>query len=403
MRIAFISFEFPPFIVGGAGVYARNMSIELAKLGHQVFVFTPQIDNLENDKYIFSNIKIRRISINRALPFKALQFWLHLPSAIKEEENENKFDIIHFNAFSYWFLKTRLSKASHVITVHHLVTDALKNNNPSLTSRFRDMSGETSLFIPFIEKRCIGCADKIITISNFTKKQIIKTYRISPNKIEVIYNGIDMNGYSFNKAELEETKKLFNIPQKPIILFVGRVDDQRKGLDMLMRSFKIVLEKINSILLIVGKGDQTKARTLAITLGIQDNVFFTGFVDEITLKKCYALCDVYAVPSRLEGFGLTILEAMAAGKPVVATNVGAIPEIIKNGENATLVQLDDIFDFANSLYSYINNGSLAESITDKNKIYIQNTYNWGMNALATQRIYMALINSNRYNSSNGFE
>jgi len=335
MRVAFVTFEYPPFIGGGAGIYATNVTRELAELGHEVTVFTPQIGSIES----FSDnekLKVCRIALNDNLPFKALQFWVKLPEAIMEAESGNKFDIIHFNGLSYWFVKNKLSMAPHVVTIHHLVTDAIKCNNMSLISRFMDISGENNFLMSFIEKRCVKCADKIISVSKFTKKQIVENYKLNPEKINVIYNGIELKEQTFTKQELEELKKQFNIPQEPVVLFVGRVADPRKGLDLLLKSFKNVLEKIDSILLVVGKGDQTEARTLSMSLGIQDYVIFTGFVDESTLKKCYALCDVYVIPSRLEGFGLTILEAMAAGKPVIATDVGAIPEII--GDYGVLVR-----------------------------------------------------------------
>ena len=166
MRIAFITFEYPPFIIGGAGIYAANITHEFGKLGHQVIVFTPEINGSEEK--CNSNVEIRRIKINKRFPFKALQFWLRLPNVIREAENDNKFDVIHFNGISYGFLKTRISRAPQVVTIHHLVRDAIQSNNLSLISRIRDISGENSLFIPFIEKRCIKCADRIIAVSNFT-------------------------------------------------------------------------------------------------------------------------------------------------------------------------------------------------------------------------------------------
>lgn len=339
-----MTFEYPPFIIGGAGIYAVNITRELAKLVDHMVVFCPLVDCFEETpkKYCninnnINNIMIKEIKVDKRLPFKALQFWLRLPKAVKEvEKDSGKFDVIHFNSISYWFLKKKLSRAPHIITIHHLVADTIKSNKPSLISRIRDIGGENNIFLPFIEKRCIVCADKIIAVSEFTKTRIISNYKVPSKKIEVIYNGIDPTGYIFTKEELEQTKRQFNLDEKPVILFVGRVDDPRKGLDSLLKAFEKVLREIDAKLIVVGKGDQTEAKYLAKSLKILKNVVFTGFIDDITLKKYYVLSDVYVCPSRLEGFGLTILEAMAAGKPVIATDVGAIPEII--GEAGVLVE-----------------------------------------------------------------
>jgi len=389
MRIAFITFEYPPFIIGGAGICATNITREIAKLGNQVIVFTPKINNLE-EKCNINNLEIRRIKVNKRLPFRALQFWLCLPKAIKEAETGDRFDIIHFNGISYWFLKKRISKAPHVLTVHHLVKDAIRVNNPSLISRIRDIGGENGFFVPYVEKRCIKYADKFIADSNFTKRRIIETYKVPSDKIEVVYNGIDLNGYTFTKEELKETKKQFNLTEKPIILFVGRVDDPRKGLDLLLKASKKVLKKFDAKLLVVGKEDQSKARRLTNSLGISKNVVFTGFLDEVTLKKCYVLCDIYVCPSRLEGFGLTILEAMAAGKPIVATNVGAIPEIITNGENGILVAVNDLDEMSNAICTFLQDKMLVENIGKRTANYVKERFSWKKSAKEIERLYMQL-------------
>jgi len=389
MKIAFITFEYPPFIIGGAGIYAVNITFELAKLGHQVVVFTPEINDLE-ERCGINNLEIRRVKINKRLPFKALQFWLRLPTAVKKAENENRFDIIHLNGISYWFLKKRLSKASQVITIHHLVKDAIRNNNLDLISRVRGISGENSLFIPYIEKRCLYSADKVIAVSNFTKKQITKNYKINPSKVEVVYNGIDLDGYAFTQKELRETKKQLNLPEKPIILFVGRVDDPRKGLDLLLRALKKVLERVGAVLLVVGKGDQTEVRKLANSLGISRNVIFAGFVDGATLKKCYALCDMYVCPSRLEGFGLTVLEAMAAGKPVIATKAGAVSELVKNGENGILVELNDIDGISNTICTFLQDKRLMKNAGGRNTNYVKEKFSWEKSAKEIEQLYIGL-------------
>jgi glycosyltransferase involved in cell wall biosynthesis len=386
MRIAFITFEYPPFINGGAGIYALNVTQELSELGHNVVVFTPDIFD-ENLMSKFDNLEIQKVPVNRELPFKALQFWLRLPKEIKKAERKQRFDIIHFNSISYWFLKKRLSKAKHILTVHHLVIDAIKNNNLSLISRIKDVGGENGVFIPFIERRCLSCADKIIAVSQFTKKQIIDYYGINYNKIEVIYNGISSSEYLFSEDEIITAKKQLTVSTAPIILFVGRIDDPRKDLAFLLKSMKKVLENMNVTLLVVGKGDRAESTKLIDSLGISDNVIFTGFVDETTLKCYYSLCDIYICPSKLEGFGLTILEAMIAGKPVIATKVGAIPEILNESINGIIVKSGNIESMSNAIITLIQEKDLAINIGRKNKEYVKNKFDWVKCAKKIENLY----------------
>ncbi|MHA1221745.1 MAG: glycosyltransferase family 4 protein [Candidatus Heimdallarchaeaceae archaeon] len=391
MNIAFVTFEYPPFIIGGAGVYAEYLTKELAKLEHQVILFTPQ-SNKENCRTLnlkLKNLRIINVKIIDKLPFKALQFWIQLPRYIKKINKERKIDLIHINSISYWFLKKKLAKVPHIITVHHLVRDAIKNNNLNITSRIKDFSGENNFVIPFIEKRSIKFTDKIIAVSNFTKEQIIKTYNISANKIKVIYNGIFWDKYDkITEEDVKKLKQRFNIPKTPILLFVGRVDDPRKGLDLLLKSFKNILRNIDATLLIVGKEHDGRAKKLAESLNISQNVIFTGFVDVRTLKMCYKLCDVYVCPSRLEGFGLPILEAMALEKPIIATRTGAIPEIVKRG---ILVDVDDISGLTKSIYHVIQNKEFAKRLGKINADYAIKTYSWEKAAKATEQVYKELI------------
>jgi glycosyltransferase involved in cell wall biosynthesis len=388
MRVAFVTFEYPPFIIGGAGVHALHITEELAKLGNQVVVFTPAIGSDSTEHPLDANLQIWHVPVREVIPFRALQFWINLPGEIKKAEREQKFDVIHINGLSYWFLPRRLSAAPHVLTVHHLVRDAAENIGLSLSSRMKDLSGENGFLIPQIERRALESVDMVVAVSNYTKDRILQTYSIPSEMVDVVYNGVKFDGYTFTREELDETRKQMGLPDLPVILFVGRVDDPRKGLDVLIQAFRKVLDEVDATLLVVGKGDQTIARDLAGPA--LDRIVFTGFVDDITLKKCYALCDLYVCPSRLEGFGLTILEAFAAGKPVVVTRVGAIPELVHDGQNGILVPPDSVTAMATAIVLILQDSESYEQVGRGNAIYLGDTFSWAEAAGKTGRLYLQL-------------
>lgn len=390
MRIAFVTFEYPPFIIGGAGIHAKKITLELARRGHQIVVFTPAANKSFPEDDYNENIEVIRIPVHQKIPFKALQFWFRLPKEIERIEKERAFDIIHFNGISYWFLKRRIVDAPHIVTIHHLVSDSAISTGESFISRFKNISGETGFCLSYIEKRCIRSADRIIAVSNFTRDRIVLTYHLDPSDINVIYNGVDECGLPFFRNELDAIKKRYHIKNKPIILFVGRIDDPRKGLNNLIESFKLVLENIDAQLLVVGSGDQKRAREIAGPAS--DNVIFIGYVDEVTLKKCYALCDVYVCPSRLEGFGLTILEAFAAGKPVVAMNVGAISELFHDRKNGILIEKDDNSAMARAIFHYVKNPSPYERIDRTNPKTFDKKFRWDTNAMYLEKVYNNMRN-----------
>jgi len=393
MKIAFITSDYPR-LDGGAYRYAVFLVRELAKLGHKVTVFTSELYDTHFEQRETKNLKVVEVKISKRLPYPALQFWLLLPKAIRKAEKANLFDILHFNGYSYWFLKKKISSAPHIVTVHHLVRDAIKNTNQNIMYRLLNVSTETNIVYPFLERRVISLnSQKIICVSDFTKKRITETYNIPFDDIETIYNGIEVDGYIRTKQELEEIKNVLQVPGTPVILYVGRVDDTRKGLDLLLVAFKKLAESIDATLLIVGPGNNTRAKKTAQSLGILKNTVFAGSVDEITLKKCYALCDLYVFPSRLEGFGLPLLEASAAGKPIIATNVGAIPELVKMGINATLIHPDDVSALSDSMLKFFQHRESHEHLKAR-AIESLEKFSWKTTAEKTSRLYEQLIERN---------
>lgn len=330
------------------------------------------------------------VHIVSTLRFPSVQFWLRLPHTIRRAEKDQPFDIIHFNGICYSFVPRRLSKAPHVITIHHLVGDAIENINPSLISRIKDLSGETNLLYPHIEKRAIKSADALISVSHYTRRRIIEKYGIQSSKIDAIHLATDIPQSAFSTEQLDETRSELAIPNVPVVLFVGKVEDRRKGLDQLLYAFRDVLKNQQASLLVVGSGSQTEARRLAAQLKITKNVLFAGKVEESVLRKCYALCTVYVCPTRLEGFGLTLLEAMAAANPVVAIKAGAIPEIMTE-QNGSLVDPGDISGLANSIRQYLENQALSELVGAYNAIYVRRRFNWQTTALGTEKVYRLVM------------
>jgi glycosyltransferase involved in cell wall biosynthesis len=394
MRIGFVTYEYTNYsFLGGGTVYAENLTKELAKLGHDVFVFVPKM----NDQIIkikVPNLKVIPITINNKIPFISLQFWFKLHEILKKAEKEYNFDIIHVNGcISYGFLKKRIINVPHFFTCHHLLADAIENNNSTFLARFT--KSENNFIMPFFERRCLKLTDKIIASSEFTKSQIIKNYKIPPSKIEIVYLGTDLNGYDYTETELNEFKRRINLPDKPSVLFVGRIDDPRKGLDVLLNAFKMVLKRVDAILIVIGKGNPNKIMKQIDSLGITKNIFLIGFVDENTLKKFYSLCDLYVCPSRLEGFGLTIIEAIAAGKPIVATKVGAIPEIIKDESMGILVPSDDWNCIAQAILCCLSIEPKSKILKVKNLNYLKENFNWKKCAEETLIAYNGVINEDK--------
>jgi len=157
----------------------------------------------------------------------------------------------------------------------------------------------------------------------------------------------------------------------------------------LLKAFLIVREHYDIILVVVGNSSNKRAKQLAKNLGIDSRIVFTGFVPDNILRLLYTLCSVYVNPSRLEGFGLTILEAMASAKPIVATNVAAIPELVENGVNGILVESEDIKGLAEGICRFLGDPTASTKIGLNNQKYAAQ-FNWRNNAEEIEKIYLTL-------------
>ncbi len=388
MKVAFITFEYPPFLHGGAGNYIHNLTRELAKLGHEIHVITPRMGASARES-IEEGVFLHRIDfVNR--PFLAVpSFWFYLRKKFPSLERQaGGFDIVHDNGLSGFSLSRKAVSSPRVITVHHLTRTALKTMGGGLLKRVTNLRDETGIS-PIIEPWCIRRADRIVAVSQFTRQDIINVYAVPDSKIEVIYHGVHLEDFVFPGEAKSKLRDNLNISQ-PMVLYVGNLFP-RKGVDTLLRALPAVLREIDVKLVVAGDGNMPVYQQLAQTLGISDKLHFLGRVTDDTLRLLYASCDLFVLPSRLEGLGIAILEAMAAGKPVVATNVGGIPELIESGQNGILVAVSNEGELASAMVKLLNDRALAWTMGQNNIQKVRQLYSWDIAARKTEHLYRELL------------
>ena len=238
----------------------------------------------------------------------------------------DKYDIIHTNAeFGWWF---RRKSKKLIIVIHNFIFDKeFQKYNSIFQKMFYYFWVKPNL------KKSLLVANKIIAVSNYTKDNTARYFKLKKN-IEVIYNGIDTD--LFKALNLKKDSK------KTKILFVGNLI-KRKGIDLLPK----IMEKL---------GDDYE---LYFTSGLRidkipaylkgKNMIPLGKMNHEQLVIEYNKCDILLLPSRLEGFGYSAVEAMACGKPVVATRYSSLKEVIKDRENGYLCKINNVDDFVEKI------------------------------------------------------
>ena len=240
-----------------------------------------------------------------------------------------------------------------------------------------DRSGESvNTQVYNIEKQGMTYADKIITVSNYTKRIVVKKYNQPIEKIITVYNGID---YKDNIA----TKKI-NPFNKKIVTFLGRVTFQ-KGPDYFIEAADKVLKKDRNIIFVIaGSGDMlNRMVALVAKKRISQNFFFTGFLKGKEVEDMFALSDVYVMPSVSEPFGISPLEAMREGVPTIISKQSGVSEIVSY---ALKIDFWDIDAMANAIYGLTHYSALRNMII-KNATSEIRKINWDKAAEDLKEIY----------------
>jgi len=257
-----------------------------------------------------------------------LIFSLRSIALLRKIFRTEKFDIIHdVQSLGYGLLLAKGFGRPMVTTVHHPLT----MDYAASLERDRGFREHyyTVVFYPLkMQRRVIKRLDRVITSSEETAREIARSFGVPPGKIRNVYNGLETAFFRPGNGECRIPKSL---------LFVGNTDDTKKGIVYLLKALPFLPDEVTLTIVDQGKPHKTYAPRLVEEWGLGSRVTFTGKVSTDVLRALYRKAEVVVLPSLYEGFGLPAAEAMACETPVVATAVGALPEVLGNGEAGELV------------------------------------------------------------------
>lgn len=323
---------------GGMSVYIRELARELGRLGHAVDIYTRANDPAEPQIVALGeNARVIHLQAGEVEPIDKLEVYSHLDDfacALEEFRTSNglKYDLIHSHYWLSGWVGRRVQRwwdVPHMIMFHTL--GAVKNAIGVGVS-------EPALRI-MAERELVNDCQRIVAATEKGKTELIRYYGASPEKISVVPCGVNLD--LFRHVDKEAARRTLGLNGHKILLFVGRIDPL-KGIDKLL----MALPKLNGQkprLLVIGgdadsKHEVERLQRLSQSLNIQDSVSFAGTVDQKELPLYYSAADVCVIPSYYESFGLVALESLACGTPIVATRVGCIESVVKQGQNGYMVE-----------------------------------------------------------------
>ncbi|MGI5991526.1 MAG: glycosyltransferase family 4 protein [Methanosarcina sp.] len=363
----------------GIGVYTQNLIKEMSEIYPRKNLFL--IDMC--DREIFKELNKIIISPSvRSLP-KNSYFW-HLISQIRLRKNNFNLEVVHSPENATLFLK--MNNQKKVITVHDIL--------PCL---FPELFGITAIRYKLLFRNTLKTADKIIAISNNTKKDLIDYFKVPEDKIVVIYSAADSKFKQLSVLEIENIKRKYHL-NFPFILYVGSFM-KHKNIPSLIEAFRRFHDtehcRLNMYkLVLVGskKWQYDEIFEMVLEFNLKDDVIFLGSVPDGDLPLLYNAASLFVYPSVYEGFGLPPLEAMACGCPVITSNSSSLPEVV--GDAGLLVDTCNIDHLVDSMHKVLTNEELRQRII-KRGLEQAKSFNWRKCAEETLEVYKSLYEKDK--------
>lgn len=394
VRILMFGWEFPPISSGGLGTATYGLTKGLAENGAEVIVVMPSdakdIDVPDSIKIVSAGIKM--IGIKSAMrPYMTSQVYEQMMKknpkmkqlygeqlfdevyrygeAAKDITKEQTFDVIHAHdwmTFPAAINAKKITKKPLVVHVHATELDRTGGHG-------------VNDYVFNLEKAGMMFADKVIAVSNYTKNRIVQHYGINPNKIEVVHNAVEIQN-NIAAAKLSVKDK--------IVLYLGRITLQ-KGPEYFIRAAKKVLDIDPDVkFIIAGSGDmESKMIEEAANLGIGDKVLFAGFLTGQDIDRAYQMAQLYVMPSVSEPFGITPLESLKNGTPVLISKNSGVLEVLSN---CLKVDFWDIDEMANKIFAVLNYPALKEELTSNGSDEVKKM-SWTKSAEQVMGIYSRML------------
>jgi glycosyltransferase involved in cell wall biosynthesis len=380
MKVAVVNSFFPPWR-GGAETYAQNLARQLVARGHEVTVVCAD-DPMTPGEYDEGGVVVKRLRLITRL------YGTPLIAGLSKELLGLDTDIFHAN-FPSPYIAYNVARASSRRKLPAVLT--WHNDLPAVTLGAKILiEAHDHLMLP----RYIRKYRRIISTSQTYAKQSCILPKLG-SLVTVVPNGVDCERFHPHN-DGSPIRDRFNLQNKFTLLFVGALTKWHgyKGLDVLLQSLSIAIKQDNNLtLLVVGDGDLKPAyHRLSQQLKVDSNVLFAGNVSDADLPLYYAAADVLVLPSKdmSEGFGLTLLEANASGKPAVASSVGGVPSVIRDGYNGILVPPNNPKALAAAVLRLATDLSDAEEMGRKGR-HVAEAHDWTIVVEKTEQVYREAI------------
>ena len=386
MRICLLTLDFPPFRSSGLTIYAEKVAQGLATRGHTITIVAsrrPEPSRVDTVR-LPGNIAVVRVPVGRAdwigFGWQAARY-LHSHGA--------KFDVIHFTdvhfAYAYRgpFIASAFQSFRQRLTSHHGRPYHTNWRNYLFRLIYYNVARRA------MEQPAVQRARHIIMSSVATQREFIVHYGVDPARTTVVYPGIDTHCFGTLPGQAEARRQLELPTDGPVLLYVG-FSTPRKGVEYLAQALRIM--RTPAYLVMVGKWEAHYQERFLDALGnARPRVHIAGYVPDTDLLTYFAAADAFVLPTLLEGFGIPLVEAMAAGLPIVTTTGGSAGEVV--GDAGLVVPPGDSIALASALDRVLTDPGLARQLSHIGRERARRLFDERRTAVEIEAVYQRVLDT----------
>jgi glycogen(starch) synthase len=390
MRVLMLSWEYPPHVVGGLGKHVAELVPALGAQRVEVHLATPRWANGKVEEHLDGAVVYRvnppavemhdfyrgAWQANLKLEDKCERLW----------EEVGGFDIIHAHDWLVAFAACALKRSFRTPLLSTIHATEQGRSRGILTSDTQRAINNVEWWLTYESWQVICC-------SEYMAREVKEFFQVPSDKVDVVPNGVDVRHFEmWDGVDLTHFRNRYALPGEKIIFYVGRVVYE-KGVHILVEAVPRVLEAYpHAKFIIVGTGDMlAQLQRRAWELGVAHKVLFTGFIPDEERDRLFKMADCAVFPSLYEPFGIVALEAMAAGTPVVVSEVGGLKEVVQHAETGITVYPNDVRSLTWGILHTLEQPHWTRARVANARQKVIKEYNWTHIAARTSAIYQRIV------------
>ncbi len=390
MRILALAWEFPPRIIGGISRHVAELYPEIIKRGHEVHLITVAIAN-EPLEAIVDGINVHRVHIDENHDFFQ---WVasmntNMLDFARDFLSRNSIDLIHAHDW--------LVEESAIALTTEFQIPLIATIHATEYGRYGGIHNDSQRYIHEKEIRLIQAAQRVIVCSEYMRGELRHALDCPTEKIDVVYNGLSVarwqNITSAHQLDFDRQAlhAQYAAAEEAIIYYVGRITYE-KGIYLLLNALPKVLAAMDDQvrLVIIGTGDAYSIllQRQAWNLGIYHKVLFTGFMADADFWKFQTIASCAVFPSLYEPFGIVALESFAAEIPLVVSDAGGLPEVVRNGITGIVTRVNDPDSLADGIIKILHDPEYSRTLVINAQSDLSDRFAWDKLAAQTEVVFL---------------